>query len=189
VRAWHHTYGLPTIITNCSNNYGPWQFPEKLIPLVILNALEGKELPIYGDGMQVRDWLFVQDHCEALLAVISKGEPGQTYCVGGNNEQTNIALVHRICDLVDLQTGRIAGTSRQLIRHVHDRPGHDRRYAINNDKMRRELGWRPRHEFEATLPKVVEWYLNNIDWINRIRTGEYRRFYAEQYASRLQDAS
>jgi dTDP-glucose 4,6-dehydratase len=189
VRAWHHTYGLPTIITNCSNNFGPWQFPEKLIPLVILNAIENKELPIYGDGMQIRDWLFVQDHCEALWTVISRGTPGETYCIGGNNEQTNIGLVHHICDLVDSHTARPAGTSRKLIRHVQDRAGHDRRYAINTGKMLREFGWQPRHKFDSTLSAVVDWYLHHMEWIDRIRTGEYKTFYAAQYAARLDATS
>jgi len=159
VRAWHHTYGLPILITNCSNNYGPWQFPEKLIPLMILNAIEGVELPVYGDGMQVRDWLHVQDHCEALRMVLDQGVIGQTYCIGGHNEQPNLHIVQTVCDLVDQRLGRQAGTARKLIRHVEERPGHDRRYSINAGKMRSQLGWAPRFDFTRALGEAVDWFL------------------------------
>ena len=166
VRAWHHTYGLPAIITNCSNNYGPWQFPEKLIPLMILNAIAGRELPVYGDGLQIRDWLHVQDHCDALLAVLDRGTPGQTYCIGGNNERTNLSVVETICDVVDAELGRRPGTARALIRHVKDRPGHDRRYAIDCSRMQRELGWTPRRKFDSSLAEAVRWYLAHREWVD-----------------------
>lgn len=185
VRAWHHTYGMPTIITNCSNNYGPWQFPEKLIPLMILSAIEGKELPVYGDGLQVRDWLHVADHCDALAAVLERGVSGQTYCIGGGDQRPNIEIVTAVCDLVDARLGRRNGTSRQLLRHVADRPGHDRRYAIDSRKIARELGWAPRRTLATSLPEVVDWYLSHSEWIETIRSGEYRRFYDEQYGKRL----
>lgn len=189
VRAWHHTYGLPTVITNCSNNYGPWQFPEKLIPLMILNAIENSDLPVYGDGMQVRDWLHVQDHCEALRVVLERGTVGETYCIGGHNEQPNLRIVQTICDLLDERLGRAPGTTRKSIRHVEDRPGHDRRYAIDADKMRREFGWAPRFEFTRALGEVVDWYLAHSDWVRAIRSGEYLRFYEQQYARRLRGTS
>lgn len=188
VRAWHHTYGVPTIITNCSNNYGPWQFPEKLIPLMILNCSEGDELPIYGDGLQVRDWLHVADHCEALLAVLARGVAGEVYCIGGGNQCPNLELVRAICDMVDIRIGRRGGTGRQLIRHVADRPGHDRRYAIDSGKLTRELGWVPRRDLARSLPEIVDWYLDHPDWVAAIRSGEYRRFYTEQYGLRLKKA-
>ena len=189
VRAWSHTYGLPAIITNCSNNYGPWQFPEKLIPLTILNAVALRELPVYGDGLQVRDWLHVQDHCAALLAVVERGVAGETYCIGGNNQQRNLAVVETICDLVDQQLGRKPGTARGLIRHVTDRPGHDRRYSIDCNKARRELGWTPQHTFQSALAEVVQWYLANAGWVDAIRSGEYMQFYERQYRHRLQATS
>ena len=189
VRAWHHTYGLPTIISNCSNNYGPWQFPEKLIPLMILNAVEGRELPVYGDGLQIRDWLHVQDHCDALLAVIERGTPGRTYCIGGNDERTNLSVVQTICDSVDAELGRQPGTARALIRHVTDRPGHDRRYAIDCGRLQRELGWSPHRQFDSSLAEVVRWYLTHREWVAAIRSGEYLRFYEQQYRQRLQATS
>ena len=189
VRAWHHTYGLPAIISNCSNNYGPWQFPEKLIPLMVLNALEGRELPLYGDGLQVRDWLHVQDHCDALLAVIERGTPGRTYCIGGNDERTNMSVVETICDSVDAELGRQPGTARGLLRHVADRPAHDRRYAIDCSRLQRELGWAPRRKFDSALPEVVRWYLAHRQWVDAIRSGEYLRFYEQQYQQRLQATS
>ena len=189
VRAWHRTYGLPAIVTNCSNNYGPWQFPEKLIPLMILNAIEGRELPVYGDGQQIRDWLHVQDHCEALLSVIERGAFGETYCIGGNDERTNLSVVQTICDLVDAELGRKPGTARALIRHVADRPGHDRRYAIDCSKLQRELGWTPLRKFDSSLADVVRWYLSHREWIDGIRSGEYLRFYELQYRHRLQATS
>jgi dTDP-glucose 4,6-dehydratase len=184
VRAWFHTYGLPTLISNCSNNFGPYQFPEKLIPLMILNALEEKPLPVYGDGRQVRDWLHVEDHCEALLAVLERGVPGETYVAGGNNERANLDVVHGICDAVDALEGRAAGATRKLIRHVTDRPGHDRRYAIDAGKIRRELGWSPRHVFERSLPALVSWYRGHKAWADDIRSGQYLHYYAQQYGKR-----
>jgi dTDP-glucose 4,6-dehydratase len=186
VLAWHRTYGFPAILTNCSNNYGPWQFPEKLIPLMIMQAIDGLDLPVYGDGRQVRDWLHVVDHCEALALVLARGRPGETYCIGGANERANIDLVQHLCDLVDARLGRPAGTARRLIRHVEDRPGHDRRYAINAGKIGRELGWRPRFAFEAALGDVVDWYLEHRDWVDAIRSGDYRTFYDRQYGRRLE---
>lgn len=189
VRAWHHTYGFPALITNCSNNYGPWQFPEKLIPLMILNIAEGKPLPVYGDGMQIRDWLHVDDHCAALLLVLEQGRDGETYCIGGDNDQSNIHIVETLCDLVDKRLGNSQGQSRDLIQHVVDRPGHDRRYSINFGKLNRELGWAPRREFDAALEDVVDWYLDNPAWIEGIRSGDYMRYYDEQYGARLGAAS
>jgi len=189
VRAWHHTYGLPAIVTNCSNNYGPWQFPEKLIPLMILNAIDGRELPVYGDGLQRRDWLHVLDHCEALRAVLERGVAGNTYCIGGGEERSNIEIVAAICDLVDARLGRPQGTAHSLIRHVEDRPGHDRRYAIDSSKIGRALGWAPRRTLAAALPEIVDWYLTHADWVGNIRTGEYLRFYEAQYGQRLQATS
>ena len=185
VRAWHLTYGLPVLISNCSNNYGPWQFPEKLIPLMILNAVEGRELPIYGDGRQVRDWLHVEDHCEALLAIIRKGEIGHTYCVGGNHEQANIDIVQQICEVVDARLEREPGTAQRLIRHVEDRPGHDRRYAIDASKLSEDLGWAPKRNLYSELPEIVDWYLTHMDWVDNIRSGAYTAFYEEQYGERL----
>ena len=184
VRAWHHTYGLPTIISNCSNNYGPWQFPEKLIPLTILNSFDGRELPVYGDGLQVRDWLHVEDHCRALLAMLAGGQVGRTYVVGGACERANIDLVRRIATEVDALLGQPAGTTARLVRHVADRPGHDRRYAMNAAMLQRELGWRPRHDFEGALPAVVRWYWENRAWADRIRTGAYIEYYQKQYGAR-----
>ncbi|WP_318503803.1 dTDP-glucose 4,6-dehydratase [Photobacterium leiognathi] len=167
VRAWHRTYGLPVIVTNCSNNYGPYQYPEKLIPVVILNALAGKTLPIYGNGQQVRDWLYVDDHAKALVAVIEKGKVGETYNIGGNNEQTNIAVVHAICDVLEiLVPNKPQGVKayRDLIAYVDDRPGHDKRYAIDTTKIEQELGWTPQESFESGLRKTVEWYLAHLSW-------------------------
>lgn len=184
VRAWQHTHGLPAVISNCSNNYGPWQFPEKLIPLMILNAFEGRELPVYGDGLQVRDWLHVEDHCRALLLMLDKGEPGRTYVVGGDCERANIDIVRRICAEVDRLLGRSPGTADRQIRHVTDRPGHDRRYAMNAAVLRRELGWRPRYSLESALPEVVRWYRENGAWTDRIRTGAYADYYRRQYGTR-----
>jgi len=183
-RAWHHTYRLPVVVTNCSNNYGPWQFPEKLIPLVILNAVEERELPVYGDGLQVRDWLHVEDHCDALLRVLDHGILGETYLVGGNCERKNLQIVEWICDAVDERLGRAAGTARGLIRHVTDRPGHDRRYAIDATKLRDELGWEPTRTLEEALPSVVDWYLSQRDWASDIRSGAYLDYYEAQYGAR-----
>jgi dTDP-glucose 4,6-dehydratase len=189
VRAWHHTYGFPAIITNCSNNYGPWQFPEKLIPLMILNAIGGRELPVYGDGLQVRDWLHVQDHCDALRAVLERGTVGATYCIGGGQQHTNQQVVNSICDLVSERLGQAPRAARSLIRYVEDRPGHDRRYAIDSSRIRRELGWSPRFELMTSLPAVVDWYLAHQDWVTSIRSGEYLRFYEQQYSQRLRKTS
>ena len=176
VRAYHHTYGLPTLVTNCSNNYGPYQFPEKLIPLMILNAVEGKPLPVYGDGMNVRDWLYVEDHCRALRLVLEQGVPGEVYNIGGNCERPNLEIVRTICRLVDEQLSEIKhAPCSSLIQFVKDRPGHDRRYAIDCSKLRRELGWRPRQDFESGLRLTVQWYLENTDWVERVTSGKYRR--------------
>jgi dTDP-glucose 4,6-dehydratase len=179
VRAYFRTYGLQTLTTNCSNNYGPRQFPEKLIPLVTLNALEGRSLPVYGRGLNVRDWLYVEDHCEALRLVLERGQPGETYAIGGRNEMTNISLVERICDLlqelVPSKHQRETGTYRDLIRYVPDRPGHDERYAIDPSKVERELGWRPRHTMAAGLRKTLLWYLANRAWCDAITAGVYSR--------------
>jgi dTDP-glucose 4,6-dehydratase len=175
VRAWHHTYGLPTIVSNCSNNYGPYHFPEKLIPLMILNALEGKPLSVYGTGENVRDWLYVEDHARALVLIAEKGAVGASYNVGASNERTNIAVVHEICRLLDELTPAPAiGPRELLINLVADRPGHDRRYAIDASKVRRELGWYPRETFETGLRKTVEWYLSNRSWWQEIRSVIYR---------------
>ncbi|SFR14171.1 dTDP-glucose 4,6-dehydratase [Desulfoscipio geothermicus] len=175
VRAYHHTYGLPVLTTNCSNNYGPYQFPEKLIPLMILNALDNKPLPVYGDGQNVRDWLYVEDHCRALLTVLDKGQPGEVYNIGGNNEKTNLDVVHTLCDLLDEVLPRKDGNSyRKLIKFVKDRPGHDRRYAIDASKIKRELSWMPVETFETGLHKTVQWYLNNQEWWRRVLDGSYR---------------
>jgi dTDP-glucose 4,6-dehydratase len=181
VRAWHHTYGLPAIITNSSNNYGPWQFPEKLLPLVILNAYEGKGLPVYGDGMQVRDWIHVDDHCTALLSILDRGRPGETYAIGAQQECPNIEIVSRICTAVDEIKGQPLGTAERLIRHVKDRPGHDRRYAIDSSHLRQELGWKPRYSLVRALPELARWYVDHKPWADAVRSGEYRRYYEEQY--------
>ena len=175
VRAYHETYGLPTVMTNCSNNYGPYQFPEKLIPLMILNAVEGKPLPVYGDGQNVRDWLFVDDHCRAITAVLERGRLGQTYNIGGDSERSNLQIVHGICDLVDEFLKREPGSSRNLIRYVKDRPGHDRRYAIDASKIQSELGWKPTLQLEEGLRKTVGWYLNEKSWVDHVSSGAYRR--------------
>lgn len=180
VRAYHHTYGLPTLTTNCSNNYGPYQFPEKLIPLMILNAIAGKPLPVYGDGLNVRDWLFVGDHCTAVRAVLEHGRPGETYNIGGRSEQANIVVVRTICRLLD----ELCPASRpreELITYVKDRPGHDRRYAIDAGKIERELGWRPRETFDSGIRRTVLWYLEHAPWVEHVQSGEYRRWIDQQY--------
>ncbi len=184
--AYFHTYGLPVVITNCSNNYGPYQFPEKLIPLVINNALAGKELPVYGDGKYVRDWLYVVDHCQALLTALEKGRPGETYNIGGNSEKQNIEVVRTICTILDeLAPSLASGALRQsLIRFVKDRPGHDRRYAIDAGKIRRELGWQPAVTFEQGIRDTVRWYLENRAWCEAILDGSYRQYYERMYAGR-----
>ena len=174
VRAWRRTYGLPTLVTNCSNNYGPYHFPEKLIPLVILNALEGKPLPIYGKGDQIRDWLYVEDHARALYTVVTQGAPGETYNIGGHNEKQNLDVVHTICDLLDEIVPK-EGSYRDQITYVTDRPGHDRRYAIDADKISRELGWKPEETFESGIRKTVKWYLKNTEWCRRVQDGSYQR--------------
>lgn len=174
VRAWHRTYGFPVVITNCSNNYGPYQFPEKLIPLVTLNALEGKELPIYGPGDQVRDWLYVDDHARALCLVIEKGKDGETYNIGGHNELQNIDVVKTICNILDELKPKATKYSEQIT-HVADRPGHDRRYAIDSSKMQNELGWVPQETFETGLKKTIQWYLENSEWCQRVQDGSYQR--------------
>ena len=168
VRSYHHTYGLPAVITNCSNNYGPYQFPEKLIPVIIQGVLERKPLPIYGDGMNVRDWLYVRDHADALWMVMTKGTPGETYNVGGHNEWANIRIVELICDLIDELAPKLGGNSRKLITFVKDRPGHDRRYAIDASKIKKELGWVPAHRFEQGIRETVRWYLDNQDWVSSV---------------------
>ncbi len=183
VRAWHHTYGLPVLTTNCSNNYGPFHFPEKLIPLMIVNALAGKPLPVYGDGLQVRDWLYVSDHCSAIRRVLEAGVPGEVYNVGGWNERPNIDIVHTICALLDELQPRADGRSyREQITHVKDRPGHDRRYAIDARKIERELGWRPAETFETGIRKTVRWYLDHPQWVARVQSGAYREWVRTQYA-------
>lgn len=185
VRAYHHTYGLPVITTNCSNNYGPLQFPEKLIPLMIVNALSGSPLPVYGDGLQIRDWLYVGDHCSAIRRVLEAGSPGEVYNIGGWNEKPNIEIVHAICDLLDGLRPRADGTSRRtLITTVADRPGHDRRYAIDARKIERTLGWRPAETFETGLRRTVEWYLENPSWIANVQSGAYREWVAKNYTDR-----
>ncbi|CUH94466.1 dTDP-glucose 4,6-dehydratase [Propionispora sp. 2/2-37] len=176
VRAYFHTYGLPILITNCSNNYGPYQFPEKLIPLMILNALEEKPLPIYGNGLNVRDWLYVEDHCRAILRVLEEGSAGKKYNIGGHNEKTNLGIVHALCEILDEKRPRQDGKSyREQITYVKDRPGHDQRYAIDASKIKRELGWVPAETFETGIVKTVEWYLANMEWCQRVTDGSYRR--------------
>ncbi|BBU69983.1 dTDP-glucose 4,6-dehydratase [Fluviibacter phosphoraccumulans] len=182
VRAWHHTYGLPVLTTNCSNNYGPYHFPEKLIPLCILNALNGKPLPIYGDGQQIRDWLYVKDHCSAIRRVLEAGKLGETYNVGGWNEKANLDVVNTLCAILDELKPRADGQSyaTQII-FVQDRPGHDRRYAIDARKLEKELGWKPQETFETGIKKTVHWYLDNQDWVNHVASGEYRNWVEKQY--------
>ena len=184
VRAYHHTYGLPVLTTNCSNNYGPLQFPEKLIPLMILNATRGKPLPIYGDGMNVRDWLYVSDHCSAICTVLEKGRLGETYNVGGWNEMPNIEIVKTVCSLLDEMRPDPAGPYARLLTYVKDRPGHDRRYAIDARKIDHELGWKPAETFETGIRKTVRWYLDNMAWVERVASGEYRNWMDKNYADR-----
>ena len=186
VSAYHHTYGLPTLVTNCSNNYGPFHFPEKLIPLIINNALNGKELPIYGDGKNVRDWLYVVDHCRAILTVLQQGRVGQTYNIGGNNEKQNIEVVQTICDLLDEKVGLLAGDlpRRSLIRFVKDRPGHDQRYAIDASKIKTELGWEPSLTFEEGIRHTIDWNLSNPEWVAGVMDGSYQEYYQKMYGGR-----
>jgi len=183
VRAYHHTYGLPTLTTNCSNNYGPFHFPEKLIPLMIANALAGKPLPVYGDGRQIRDWLYVEDHCAAIRAVLSTGKTGETYNIGGWNEKTNLEVVHTLCDLLD-RMAPASASYRQQITYVADRPGHDRRYAIDARKIERELGWRPAETFESGMRKTVDWYLRNQQWVRDVQSGDYLKWMSRNYDNR-----
>ena len=183
VRAYHHTYGLPVLTTNCSNNYGPFQFPEKLIPLVILHALNGKTIPVYGDGMNVRDWLYVADHCEAIRAVLKRGRPGETYNIGGSNEIKNLDVVNTICSVLDeLRPNDPVVPHNKLITFVKDRPGHDRRYAMDASKIQSELGWRPKETFETGMRKTIQWYLDNDVWIQSVTSGAYRQWMATQYS-------
>ena len=184
VRAWHRTYGFPVLVTNCSNNYGPYHFPEKLIPLMILNALQGKALPVYGNGQQIRDWLFVEDHARALFKVVSEGAVGETYNIGGHNEKANLDVVHGICELLEeLAPNKPEGVHqyKDLITYVKDRPGHDVRYAIDASKIQRELGWTPEESFETGLRKTVQWYLDNHEWVTHVQSGEYQSWLEKQY--------
>jgi dTDP-glucose 4,6-dehydratase len=186
VRAYHHTYGLPVLTTNCSNNYGPYHFPEKLIPLMIVNALAGKPLPVYGDGQQIRDWLYVKDHCSAIRRVLEAGRLGETYNIGGWNEKPNIDIVHTVCTLLDELRTRADGKSyREQITYVTDRPGHDRRYAIDASKIERELGWKPAETFDTGIRKTVQWYLENQDWVANVQSGAYRDWVEKNYAERV----
>ncbi len=183
VRAWRRTYGLPTVVTNCSNNYGPYHFPEKLIPLVILNALDGKPLPVYGKGDQIRDWLYVEDHARALYTVVTTGVMGETYNIGGHNEKQNLEVVHTICDLLDEMVPKV-GSYRDQITYVTDRPGHDRRYAIDASKMSRELDWQPQETFESGIRKTVQWYLENQQWVGNVKSGAYQSWIEQNYGER-----
>jgi len=185
IRAYHNTYGLPVLTTNCSNNYGPYQFPEKLIPLIIINALTNKPLPVYGDGQQIRDWLYVKDHCDAIRLVLEAGTPGETYNIGGWNEKTNIDIIHTICSLLDTLSPHVGGKHyNEQITFVTDRPGHDRRYAINSNKIKRDLGWEPAETFESGIHKTVQWYLNNQSWVKNIQSGAYREWIDKNYKGR-----
>ena len=184
VRAYHRTYGLPAIITNCSNNFGPYQFPEKLIPLMIINALEGKALPVYGKGENIRDWLYVEDHCRALWVTAEKGNPGETYNIGGGNEWKNIDLIHTLCDVLAAETGKPANNYKKLIEFVPDRPGHDLRYAIDSSKIKDSLSWQPQENFKTGLQKTIRWYINNPEWIANIKTGVYHQWIDKNYKSR-----
>ena len=181
VRAYFHTYGLPVLTTNCSNNYGPYHFPEKLIPLMIANARAGKDLPVYGDGKQVRDWLYVTDHCAAIRRVLDSARPGETYNIGGGNEKTNMSVVHSLCDLLDQLQPKTSGSYRDQIKHITDRPGHDRRYAIDARKIKKELDWMPVESFETGLRKTVEWYLSNDIWTEQVQSGAYLQWVDSQY--------
>jgi len=184
VRAYHRTYGLPTLVTNCSNNYGPYQFPEKLIPLMILNALEGKPLPVYGTGENVRDWLYVEDHCEAIWTVFEKGLAGETYNIGGGNEWKNIDVVREICRVLAGETGIDPSRYTELITFVQDRPGHDKRYAVDSSKIHDQLGWKPRESFSSGLRRTIRWYLENEDWVQGVKTGAYREWIEKNYLGR-----
>lgn len=186
VRAWHHTYGLPVLTTNCSNNYGPYHFPEKLIPLMIVNALAGKPLPVYGDGLQIRDWLYVKDHCNAIRRVLEAGHLGETYNIGGWSEKPNINIVHNVCELLDELRPKANGSSyKTQITHVIDRQGHDRRYAIDARKIERELGWKPTETFETGIRKTVQWYLDNSEWVQHVESGSYRAWINQHYGKEI----
>jgi dTDP-glucose 4,6-dehydratase len=184
VRAYYHTYGFPTLTTNCSNNYGPRQFPEKLIPLIILNALNGKPLPIYGDGQNIRDWLYVEDHCDAIYLVLQKSQLGETYNIGGNNEKNNLTVVEKICEILDELAPKLNFRRSSLITFVKDRPGHDRRYAIDCSKIKRDLGWEPKENFESGLLKTIQWYLDNPNWIEQVQSGNYQTWIEKNYGDR-----
>ncbi|MFP5465782.1 MAG: dTDP-glucose 4,6-dehydratase, partial [Gammaproteobacteria bacterium] len=184
VRAWHRTYGLPVVTSNCSNNYGPCQFPEKLIPLVILRALAGESLPVYGDGRQVRDWLYVEDHARALHTVLTRGQVGATYCIGGRAERTNLEVIQAVCAVLDRLQPDPQGSYARLVRYVADRPGHDRRYAIDPSHIERELGWQPHESFDSGIEKTVRWYLDNPQWVGRVQSGAYRQWLEQNYANR-----
>jgi len=184
VRAYHHTYGMPVLTTNCSNNYGPYHFPEKLIPLVIHNALNGKDLPIYGNGSNIRDWLYVEDHCSAIRRVLEAGKVGETYNIGGWNEKTNLEVVHTLCDILDQEQPKESGSYRDQIPFVQDRPGHDQRYAIDATKVERELGWKPAETFETGIKKTVQWYLNHQEWVDNVTSGEYKNWVDQNYQTR-----
>jgi len=186
VRAYHETYGLPTLNTRCSNNYGPYHFPEKLIPLMIANIIAGQPLPVYGDGLNVRDWLHVRDHAAAVETVLTKGAPGRVYNIGGNNEWRNIDIVHLVCDLLDGRLGREIGESRALITYVKDRPGHDRRYAIDAGRIRTEMGWTPAYTFEQGIEETIDWYLANQEWVREVTSGAYRDYYERMYGNRME---
>jgi dTDP-glucose 4,6-dehydratase len=182
-RAYHHTYGLPVLTTNCANNYGPYHFPEKLIPLMIVNALAGKPLPVYGDGQQVRDWLYVRDHCSGIRRVLEAGKPGETYNIGGGNEKPNLDIVHAVCVLLDELRPRSNGSYREQVTFIKDRPGHDRRYAIDARKIMQELGWKPAETFDTGIRKTVQWYLENPEWVTHVQSGAYRDWVETQYAT------
>jgi dTDP-glucose 4,6-dehydratase len=184
VRAYHHTFGLPIVISNCSNNYGPNQFPEKLIPLFINNIIHMKPLPVYGQGLNVRDWLYVEDHANAIDLILHRGKNGETYNIGGHNEWKNIDLIHLMCKIMDKKLGREPGISEGLITYVKDRAGHDLRYAIDASKLQHELGWKPSLQFEQGLEKTIDWYLNNNEWLEHVTSGEYQNYYREQYEKR-----
>jgi len=184
VRAYYKTYNLPTTVSNCSNNYGPYQFPEKLIPLMILNILEEKDLPVYGDGRNVRDWLYVEDHCRAIWEILNMGKVGETYNIGGENEWENIKLINFICEKIAKIKGKDEDYYKKLINFIKDRPGHDKRYAINCDKIKKELGWKQKSDFEESLDTTIKWYINHKDWVDRIRSGEYKNWLEKNYKAR-----
>ncbi len=183
IRAYNKTYNLPVTISNCSNNYGPYQFPEKMIPLMIINALAGKELPVYGEGKNVRDWLYVDDHCDAIWAILNDGQDGEVYNIGTDNQWKNIDLINLLCEKIAEVTGKSADNYKSLIKYVKDRPGHDLRYAVNADKIKKEINWCPKHSFEEKLKNTIKWYVDNTEWVNRVQTGEYKEWIKEHYES------